>query len=126
MPIVEIQALPQPSHVDPRAAVKAVAQAVAEAMGLPARQVWAAWRTIESGHYVEGDVAADAQPRGTHPPIVNVIAFQGRPEEMIERVLTAVADTLTRQLDLEPGAPFVVYTEVKSGRVYTGGAVRRA
>jgi phenylpyruvate tautomerase PptA (4-oxalocrotonate tautomerase family) len=68
---------------------------------------------------MEGDVAAAEQPLETHPPLVRVTLAAGRPPELVERVLRAVAETLARELRLEPGNVFVVLDEVAARRVVT-------
>ena len=83
---------------------------------------WATWEELEPGRYSEGGDAPGEQPRETHPPLVSLVAFEGRPSELVERMLTCVADTLVRELDLAPGNVFVTYDEARAGRIYTGGA----
>jgi len=71
--------------------------------------------------YVEGGKPASVQPDGTHPPMVNVMAF-GKQETEIAKVLKAVSESLSESLGLE-GNVFVTYTELKAGRVMSGGKV---
>ena len=123
MPVIQINALPQHEKVNVTAVLAALTTEVARIMDLPARQVWATWQWIEPKFYVEGDVPAVVQPTDTHPPLVNIIAYQGRSPEMIKQVLESIADTLCTQLGTEPGNAFITYTEATSGRVYTGGSV---
>jgi phenylpyruvate tautomerase PptA (4-oxalocrotonate tautomerase family) len=122
MPIVRIKALPQ-ADVDITAVVTAVAVELAEVLGEAPEGTWATWETIASGHYAEGQVAPTIQPSATHPPLVSVLAFEGRPAELIEHMLMCVADVLVRELRLEPGNVFVTYDEARSGRVYDGGRI---
>jgi phenylpyruvate tautomerase PptA (4-oxalocrotonate tautomerase family) len=124
MPIIHIEALPPREDLDIHAMCEKVSERVAAIMGIPARQVWTIWRPIEPGQYLEGDVAADLQPFDTHPPIVNIEAYEGRPPEMIAAVLKTVAQMLAKHLGIEAGNAFVTYTEIRAGRVYTGGEVR--
>jgi phenylpyruvate tautomerase PptA (4-oxalocrotonate tautomerase family) len=63
------------------------------------------------------------QPATTHPPLVRVIAFEGRPAEQVAALVRCVATTLARELTLEEGNVFVVYEEARPGRLYTGGDV---
>jgi hypothetical protein len=65
----------------------------------------------------------ELQPRDTHPPLVQVIAFEGRDQELIGRVLTTVAETLVRELGLGEGNVFATYEEAQSGRIYSGGRI---
>jgi phenylpyruvate tautomerase PptA (4-oxalocrotonate tautomerase family) len=123
VPVVRIRALPQPGVVDLPAVLGRVSRALADLLGERPERTWATWETIGSGHYAEGGRAPAEQPRGTHPPLVRMLAFEGRPPELIERMLVCVAETLAHELDLEPGNVFVTYEEARSGRVYDGGRV---
>ena len=125
MPVIEIRALPQAEGVDVSAVIRAVSVRVAEAMRIPPQQVWVTWTTIEPGNYCEGDDERDIQPGATHPPIADIVSFEGQDDATIERILKTIADTLVEHLQLTEGAPFVSYTEARKGRVYTGGRVRR-
>jgi phenylpyruvate tautomerase PptA (4-oxalocrotonate tautomerase family) len=124
VPVVRIAALPQAEGVDPSAALAAVATGLASLLGEPPHGTWATWEAIEPGRYAEGADVPAVQPRDTHPPLVRVIAFEGRPPEQVEAMLTCVADVLARELGLEPGNVFVLYEEARGGRLYTGGEVR--
>jgi len=124
MPVVKIQALPQPLDIDVPAVIAELSIRVANAMNCPPRQVWTIWQTIEPRHYAEGVVRAAEQPHSTHPPLAEIVAYPGRSPEVIRAAIEAVARTLNEQLNLEPGNTFVTYTELTPGRVFTGGAVR--
>ena len=123
MPILEIFALPQHSGINPQAAMKKTCVALAEIYGCAPEQMWATWQTLDPENYVEGETAASEQPEGTHPPIVHLYCFKGKPQEVIDKMLTTGSEVLSRELGI-PGNVFMVYNEIQSGRVYTGGAVR--
>ena len=124
MPVIRISALPQAEGVDVGAMISAVSIAAAEALGIPPQQVWTLWQPVASGHYCEGGEVARKQPHDTHPPIVDIAAYEGRSPEMIKKTLEAVAKTLCDHLKIEAGSAFITWTEIRAGRVYTGGAVR--
>jgi phenylpyruvate tautomerase PptA (4-oxalocrotonate tautomerase family) len=125
VPVVRIRALRQPGLVDTSAVLGRVTTALAEVLGERPEGTWATWEQLEPGAYAEGAVAPDEQPPATHPPLVSIRAFEGRPPELVERMLVCVAETLAAELGLEPGNVFVTYDEVASGRVYDGGRVVR-
>jgi phenylpyruvate tautomerase PptA (4-oxalocrotonate tautomerase family) len=125
MPVVNVRALRQPGLVDTSAVLARVTTALAEELGERPEGTWATREELEPGAYAEGAVAPDEQPRATHPPLVSIRAFEGRPPGVVERMLVVVADTLAAELELEPGNVFVTYDEVRSGRVYDGGRVVR-
>jgi phenylpyruvate tautomerase PptA (4-oxalocrotonate tautomerase family) len=107
MPVVRVRALPQPG-VD-------VSCALAAELGEDARGTWATWETVDA--YAEGGVTPAAQPRGTHPPLVTILAA-ARPAEVVRRMLRTVGDTLVRELGLERGNVFVTFEEVDPERLY--------
>lgn len=124
MPVVEIRALPQRDGVDIDAALKAVTTELAALLNEEPSGTWATWEEIVPGCYVEGGDAPHEQPRSTHPPLVRVTAFEGRPPELVAAMLEAVADVLAHRLELERGNVFVLYEEARAGRLFTGGEVR--
>jgi phenylpyruvate tautomerase PptA (4-oxalocrotonate tautomerase family) len=123
MPVLEVTALPQAAGVDTAAAAAALTHAVAAELDEDSAGTWVVWRTLDAGAYAEGGDAPATQPPATHPPLVQVVAYEGRTPELVERVLVAVADTLVRELGLAPGNVFVRWAEATAGRLYTGGRV---
>ena len=121
MPVIQVEALQQAPPADVGQALEAVCAEVAALLGEEPNGTWATWRTLE--RYVEGRDAPTMQPATTHPPLVRVIAFEGRPAEQVAALLRCVATILARELALEEGNIFVVYEEARSGRLYTGGDV---
>lgn len=125
MPVVRISALPQRGGHPPERALAAVTYALAELLGEDPSGTWATWHQIPAGRYVEGGDAPAFQPAATHPPLVELVAFEGRPPELVARMLETVADVLARELELEPGNVFVRFIEPTAGRLYMGGEVIR-
>jgi hypothetical protein len=125
MPVLEVRALPQRQGVDRDAALKRACLALAAAVGEAPHGTWGTWVELPPGSYTEGGNAPPVQPRDTHPPLVRLFAFEGRSQDVVERMLTVVADTLAKELDLEHGNVMVTYDEGRSGRVYSGGAIVR-
>lgn len=101
------------------------AAAIAESYGCAPEQVWVTWDEIAPGMYVEGSKVGQQQPLETHPPIGELIAFEGKSDAVIASVLAAAAGALTQALGI-PGNVFITYREAKSGQVIAGdGGVRR-
>ena len=127
MPIVQVTALRQRVGIDLGDVSRAIAAAVGAELGADPAGTWVTWQTLDPGSYREGlDSAPAVQPGATHPPLVRISAFEGRPPELVERVLSAVAGTLVRELGLRPGNVFVVWDELPAGRVHTGGTIPSA
>ncbi len=121
MPVIQVEALPQAPGIDVEQALGQACAAVAALLEEEPSGTWATWRTLE--HYVEGRDGPAMQPPSTHPPLVRVIAFEGRPAEQVAGLLRCVATVLARELGLEEGNVFVVFEEAHPGRLYTGGNV---
>jgi hypothetical protein len=119
VPVLQISALPQ-SDVDVGRVLATLCREVADELGEELRGTWATWQTVV---YAEGDDVRTEQPPSTHPPIVRVIGFEGKPAEVVRGILERVADVLERELRLEPGTVFVLYDEARSGRLLTGGRI---
>jgi len=124
LPIVHIQALPPGEDVDVRAVLSRVCVDLAAAIGCPERQVWATWTTLPEGRFVEGEVATARQPRDSHPPVVRVLAKEGRDDETIARMLETVAGSLAATLPIDPDNVFAIYEELRGGKVMWGGRVQ--
>ena len=122
VPVIEVTALPQADGVDVSATAAAVTRTVAGALGEEPRGTCVVWRTVDARGYSEGGDAPAVQPAATHPPLVEVIAYEGRPADLIGRILVAVADTLAGELRLDAGNVFVRWIEAAPGRLYTGVA----
>jgi phenylpyruvate tautomerase PptA (4-oxalocrotonate tautomerase family) len=126
MPVIVIAGVAQKPEIDISAVLTRMCTRLADVEGTESRHWWGTWQPLAPGAYVEGSEPSPAvQPPATHGPIVEIRAFTGRSPELIERLITAAADTLARELDLEPGNVFVTWTELQPGRVSTGGQIRR-
>ena len=73
MPLIEIQALPQPASVDVDHVVRRVTHDVTAALGARSNAVWVTRSTIDGPYAVGDDVRAE-QPPGSHASLVHVYA----------------------------------------------------
>jgi phenylpyruvate tautomerase PptA (4-oxalocrotonate tautomerase family) len=126
MPIVEISALPQPASVHIPTVLERVGLALASGMECDPAVVWAVWRGVEPGGYVVRGHAPLTQPQDSHDPIARIMAYEGRPAGVIARTVEGVGRTLAGCLGLDAANVFVMYEELRAGRVFTGGKVRGA
>ncbi len=124
MPILSIKALPQNDSDKIQVALKKTCIAISEVYGCKPEQVWATWNEIQPGMYVEGENHADIQPEQTHPPIVQLICFEGKSHDEIEKLLMVASSTLSEALGIGDNI-FMTYHEAKSGRVMAGNGVVR-
>lgn len=119
-----MRALPQKVGVDIQSALKKTAVAISEVYGCDPKHVWATWQEIQPRLYVEGTNSEDIQPEHTHPPIGELICFEGKSQDAIEKVLLVAASTLSKELNI-PDNIFITYREAKSGQVVAGNGVVR-
>ena len=110
MPLIEINALPQPADVDPSRVIRELNREISAALGCRLDAVWTIWRTV-TGPYARGDELAQEQPHGTHAPIVHVHLHRA-PEETA-RVVETIERVLARELGLASGNVFVTVQPVE-------------
>jgi phenylpyruvate tautomerase PptA (4-oxalocrotonate tautomerase family) len=117
MPIIEINALPPGDGVDVPTALASVTTAVAAFLGEEPRGTWAIWHPVEPGGYAEGAEAPSAQPRGTHPAIVDV--FAGRRDDAAV-LMTVVGKAVVEAFGLDDGNVVVRLTDADPDHLYWG------
>lgn len=124
MPVIEIRALPQKAGVDRAAAMSRACEALAAAAGVRPGAMWATWAELDPALYVEFDARVAVQPDESHPPLVEIVAFEGRSPETIEAMIVAVAQALGAGLRIPPENLFITYREAARGRLWTNGLRR--
>jgi phenylpyruvate tautomerase PptA (4-oxalocrotonate tautomerase family) len=124
MPILHVKALPQKDPSKVKTALKKTCLAIAEVYGCQPQHVWATWEEIQPGFYIEGENNPETQPAETHPPIAQLLCFEGKNPTEIEEVLTVAASTLSQYLELN-GNVFITYHEARSGQVIAGDGIVR-
>jgi hypothetical protein len=110
MPLIEIDALEQPSTVDLERVTRELNRAVAAAIPCRLDAVWTVWRTV-AGPYVRGEETARVQPADTHAPIAHVYLHRTAVETA--RAVEAIERVLERELSLAPGNVFVTVQPVE-------------
>jgi len=122
MPVIQIQALPQQLESDIPSLLARLCIAVAKDIDIPADYVSATWQTISPGRYAVGGETVMTQPRGSHPVIVELSAFEMSDKEKIRGLLRTTGHFLEEALGL-PGNVFILFRSARSGEVYDGGEV---
>ena len=124
MPIVHVTALRQRVGVDLDAVSQAIVIAVSRELGEEPSGTWVTWQTLPAGGYREGAATRrSSNPRRRIRRSCASAPSKGGHPELVARVLSAVAGTVVRELGLDPGNAFVVWDELRAGRVHTGGSM---
>lgn len=123
MPVISIKSLPFKNEVNiPEILIK-LNNETAQAIGYQPHHIWSFWEFIEAHNYAVGDKTSGFTTENTHSPIVNVISFEGKSKDHIEKMLKTIAAVLAEELKIEIGNIFITYTEASSGRVFDGGNI---
>lgn len=120
MPVVSVRALAQP-EIDVVDAVTRIGAAIATAAGVPPSDIYIVWSEIPPGRYAIAGAVPDEQPRGTHPPLVEISSASGRAPELIERVLVATARAVAAELGVAEENVRVLYQEIPPRRLFSRG-----
>jgi hypothetical protein len=121
MPVIEVRALPQRQGFQSGPVLRQLCTAVAERLGVPLQRVGATWDTLNG--YVSGDREGESQEPAAFPPVVSIIAFEGRTPEQIRSVIEGVGAILARELGIERTNLFLTWNGVPSGCLETGGKI---
>lgn len=123
MPIIEIKSLYFSKSFDIPAILKRLNSAAAKALGVDTNHVWSYWEFIEAHNYAVGNETSECLREETHSPIVKIIAFEGKAQDAVEKLLETVARVLSEELEIDIGNIFVYYHIVTSGYVFDGGQI---
>jgi len=126
MPTVHIKALPQEKPEVIPQILKSICSKVAEIAKVPEFGVHVTWENIAGGCYGEANTTPDLQPKDTHPPIVDFLMYEGRSDNQISDAIEVIAKEIYEGLGLGEGNVFIHFKEATSGRVYTGGAIKKS
>lgn len=124
MPVLSVRGLPQKDEKLIQQALVNACRAIAKVYDCDESQVWATWTDVKPGLYVEGSETAESQPENAHPPIGDLLCFEGSTPEEIEAVLLAASKALSDTLGLGDNI-FIHYREAKSGQVVAGNGIIR-
>lgn len=123
MPVICIKSLPLNKPIKINEVLRKLNLELAKATGIEAKHIWSYWIFIERHLYAVGDSTAAAIQKETHSPIVEITGFEGKSDELIEKLMRTTAGFLAKTLEIEETNIFITYNEVKSGRVFDGGEI---
>jgi phenylpyruvate tautomerase PptA (4-oxalocrotonate tautomerase family) len=123
MPVISVKSLPLNKPMAIGVVLKKMNMEVAKETGYEARHIWSYWQFIERHMYAVGEETAATIKATSHSPIVEITGFEGKPDDLIEKMMRAVARVIAQELEIEESNIFITYKEVLSGRVFDGGEI---
>ena len=125
MPFLHIRSLPVGGDFDTAEAVRAISAEFARAAAVDEQHVSVTWQTLEPGHYASAGETATAQPAGSHPVLVELLAPDSNSDERIEQMLQVAAGAVAAQAGVDPGNVFAHFSPAHSGKVFDDGELVR-
>ncbi len=125
MPVISIKSLPLNKPMTIGSVLKKINMEVAKETGYEARHIWSYWQFIERHMYAVGEETAASIKPQSHSPIIEITGFEGKPAELIEKMMRTVAKVISQEMEIEVSNIFITYNEVTSGRVFDGGEIIR-
>ncbi len=125
MPFIHIKSLPPAEPLDTAALLEELCADFARDTGIGIEHITATWEWLEPGHYAVGGKAANEQPVGSHPLLVDLLAPDFNADDDVERMLIAIADSLAARAGVARGNIFINQRDARSGRVFDAGEIVR-
>ena len=125
MPVISIKSLPLNKPMNIGNVLKKLNAEAAKETGYEPRHIWSYWQFIERHMYAVGEETAASIKAASHSPIVEITGFEGKPDELIEKMMRAVARVISKEMEIEESNIFITYKEILSGRVFDGGEIVR-
>jgi len=123
LPIIHIKSLPPKKYVEISKALSNLCIRVADELGIDENKVWATWQELQPEYYVEGSKTFNEQPTSTHPPLVEVLGFEGKKSHEIEKILNTIAKNLSELFKVDPENIFISYKECLKGKTFSAGLI---
>ena len=123
MPVINIKSLPFEDGVKIHEVLKKLNLSVASSINYKPDYIWSYWEFIKPEHYAVGNKVSAKTTKLSHSPIIEILSFEGKNKEEIERVLRTTAKVISEELDIDIGNIFITYKEVLSGMIFDGGDI---
>ena len=125
MPFIHVKSLPFDRLFDASAALAGITRDFAKETGIALEHVTATWEFLAPGHYASAGNAASRQPRGSHPVLVELLAPDFNSEAKVEKMLAAVASSISKRARVPVTNIFVNFRPARSGMVFDAGDIVR-
>ncbi|OMH26591.1 hypothetical protein [Motiliproteus sp. MSK22-1] len=125
MPFIHIKSLPFETAIDIQPVVEAITLDFAKGTDVAAEHVSATWEFFNAGHYAVAGKAPKYQPENSHPILVDLLAPDFHSKAHIEKMLSIVAESVSKRLGVSINNIFVNHRQAATGMVFDQGKVVR-
>lgn len=123
LPFIHIKSLPLDPPIDLCHVVERITKDIAQATGIGLEHITATWEFFQEGHYAVAGQAASRQPVASHPVIVDLLSPDFNDAAQIEKMLCAVAASISKRANVEITNIFIHHRQAHSGMVFDAGEV---
>src|SRR5438309_1836978 len=114
MPIINIKTLPLDGTIDTAAILVRLIEQLTLEIEYKAEEIWATWEFLPADNYAVGEEVSSTQTNASHPPLIRILAFEGKSPEMIERMIKKVAHLVSEELHIDIKNIFIEFHEAHS------------
>jgi hypothetical protein len=125
MPFIHVRSLPFESSFDVAYVVEGITRDFADDTGIGLEHVTATWRFFSPGYYAVAGISASHQPHASHPVLVDLVAPDFNPPDLVERMLVSVAFSISTRTGIPMKNIFVNHRAAGTGTVLDEGEVAR-
>ena len=125
MPFIHVRSLPFDRLFDAATALEGITRDFAKETGMELEHVTATWEFLAPGHYAVAGKASSRQPRGSHPVLVDLLAPDFSSQAAIEKMLAAVAASISKRAQVPVTNIFVNFRQARPGMVFDAGEIVR-
>jgi len=122
-PLIKISVLPM--EVDVPDVLAKLSADVAEVSGIPLEGITVTWETIPAGHLNWNGISGESFDSGEFPALVEVFLASFLGEEMIEKIMLTIAESLETHAGIPQRQVFEIVTVQEPGHVFTYGEIMR-
>ncbi len=125
MPFIHVRSLPFEEPFSVSTVVESITKDFAKATGVDLEHVTATWELLPAGHYAVAGKAAQHQPQGSHPVLVDLLAPDFNSSDEVEKMLRSVASSISERAKVPITNIFINYRQAHSEVVFDAGKVVR-
>jgi hypothetical protein len=125
MPFIHIKSLPLDKPINIQNTVVEISKDFAIETGISLEHVTVTWTYFQAGHYAAGGKVSANQADDSHPLLIDVLAPDFNSQTQLEKMLSIIANSVSRHTGISVTNIFIHYREASSARVFDSGVISR-